>query len=200
MLVAFSGMKGSGKDTAARVLIEEYGFTKIAFADALREALLVLDPLVTIEDEWQPVQLVRLSKVISEYGWDWAKNAIPEVRRLMQVFGTEVGRMLFGENVWVDTLSKKFIDLASVKTKYVITDCRFENEAKFVQDTFGIIVWVTRPGVTSDGHASESTVVKDYADYYLTNDETIEELEEDVRMMMFMRGFHQIDDTAETSG
>jgi hypothetical protein len=38
-LVAFCGYKGSGKDTGASVLIEEEGFTKVAFADALKGML-----------------------------------------------------------------------------------------------------------------------------------------------------------------
>ncbi len=38
-LVAFCGYKGSGKDTGAAVLIEEEGFTKVSFADALKGML-----------------------------------------------------------------------------------------------------------------------------------------------------------------
>jgi hypothetical protein len=38
--VAFAGFKGSGKDTAALVLIEEEGFEKVAFADALKTMLI----------------------------------------------------------------------------------------------------------------------------------------------------------------
>lgn len=184
MIIAFSGLKGSGKDTAAKVLIQEYGFTKIAFADALREALLVLDPWVPIYingmNEWP------LSELIQQEGWDWAKNNVPEVRRLMQVFGTEVGRMLFGENVWVDILNKRFPDVDDPETRYVITDCRFDNEVEFVRNNLGLLVWVDRPGLESDGHASESTHIKDLASVILHNDETIEELEEDIRLMLFM--------------
>jgi deoxynucleotide monophosphate kinase-like protein len=195
MLISFSGLKGSGKDTAAKVLIEEYGFTKIAFADALREALLVLDPQLTIEEEWQPPQHMRLSKIVREYGWDWAKNAIPEVRRLMQVFGTEVGRMLFGENVWVDTLAKRFPDIAEPESRYVITDCRFDNELAFVHANDGTAIWVSRPGVKSDGHASESDAMAGKVDYLLRNETTVEELQEDVRFMLFMRGIEPLDNT-----
>lgn len=193
MLIAFSGLKGSGKDTAAEVLIEEYGFTKIAFADALREALLVLDPVVIIEEDWQPLVITKLSKVVSEYGWDWAKRSLPEVRRLMQVFGTEVGRMLFGENVWVDILSKRYPDIADDATRYVVTDCRFPNEVEFVRKSGGAVVWIERPGLSSDGHASESTDIAALASVVLHNDEAISELHEDIRFMLFMWGVEPIE-------
>ena len=185
MLLAFSGFKGSGKDTAARVLIDEYGFTKIAFADALREALLVLNPIITLNDGQV---ITSLSTVVTGVGWDFAKNNYPEVRRLMQVFGTEVGRSFFGDNVWIDILAKRYPAISDDDTRYVITDCRFENECEFVQQVNGTILWIDRPGLSSDGHASESAVPLHYAEALLYNDETIEELEEDVRFFLFMRG------------
>lgn len=38
-LIGFTGFKGSGKDTAAKVLIEEEGFEKVAFAGGLKHML-----------------------------------------------------------------------------------------------------------------------------------------------------------------
>jgi len=184
MLLAFSGLKGSGKDTAAKVLIEEYGFTRIAFADALREALLVLDPW--IPDASYGYGTLPLSELIDDAGWDWAKNNIPEVRRIMQVFGTEVGRMMFGDNVWVDNLQKRFPDIADPESRYVITDCRFDNEVDFVRNNGGQVIWIDRPGLVSDGHASESTSIENLASVVLHNDETIEELAEDIRFMLHL--------------
>jgi|SRR6187551_2041393 len=189
MLIAFSGLKGSGKDTAAKVLVNEYGFTKIAFADILREALLVLDPQVPSKVG----HYYSLSYLVKMYGWDQIKRELPEVRRLLQVFGTEVGRMLFGTNVWVDLLAKKFPDIVDEESRYVITDCRFDNEVDFVRDNGGIVTWIERPGLQSDGHASESTAIRDLASVILHNDETVEELHEDIRFMMFMRGIDPIE-------
>ena len=36
-IVAISGWKRSGKDTAANYLVEEYGYTRVAFADVLKD-------------------------------------------------------------------------------------------------------------------------------------------------------------------
>lgn len=184
MLFAFSGLKGSGKDTAANVLVTEYGFTRIAFADAVRELALIVDPLILIEDDWQPSHLMRLSKVISEYGWDWAKRAVPEVRRLLQVIGTEGGRMLVGENIWVDILAKRFPNIADESARYVITDCRFDNEVDFVRNNGGKLVWINRPGLVSDGHASESEHIRDLASVVVYNTQSIEVFEKTIRQIV----------------
>lgn len=191
MIIAFSGFKGSGKDTAAKVLVAEYGFTKIAFADAVRTMALTINPLITIRAV--PGAIWRLSDVIDRFGWDIAKNEYPEVRRLLQVIGTEAVRNILGNNVWIDTLAKQFPDIADEDTRYVITDCRFDNEVEFVRDHGGLLVWVERPGTASDGHASESPHIKSLATTILHNDETVEELHEDIRFMLFMRGIEPIE-------
>lgn len=192
MLIAFSGLKGAGKDTAAQVLVDEYGFRKIAFADALRQMLLIIDPEISFEDMWG-LNCRRLSQIIKGVGWDEAKRNYPEVRRLMQVTGTEGVRMLFGENAWIDILARRFPDLADADTRYVITDCRFDNEVDFVRGQGGMLVWVEREGLSSDGHSSESDHIKDLASVVLHNDETIDELHEDIRFMLFVRGIDKVE-------
>jgi hypothetical protein len=189
MLLAFSGLKGSGKDTAAAVLIDEYGFEKVCFADALRESLLILDPWIPTNTEYG---LLPLSELIAEVGWDWAKREVPEVRRLMQIFGTEVGRGLMGDDVWVEVLYSRFPNIGRDGHNYVITDCRFENEINFVHHRGGDVCWIERPGLISDGHASENSALKDKADFILHNDDTIEEFQEDIRFMMVIREVNEI--------
>jgi len=186
MLVAFSGFKGSGKDTAAKVLIEEYGFTRIFFAEPILQALKVLNPIVWPDpDKFGSV--VRFKDVLDQFGWDKAKQ-YTEVRRLGQVFGTEVGREFFSEDCWLQIMDKDYPDLSWENTRYVITDCRFENECQFVRDKGGSITWIYRSGTGSDGHASESDVPFNYASTVLRNDTTIEDLHDSVRLLMKMRG------------
>lgn len=192
MIVALSGLKGAGKDTAAEVMVEEYGFRKIAFADALRQLLLVIDPEISFEDIWG-VNCRRLSQLVAESGWDEVKRSYPEVRRLMQVTGTEGVRMLFGENAWVDILARKFPDLADYDTRYVITDCRFDNEVEFIRSHGGLLVWIDREGLTSDGHASESDHIRDLASVVLYNSRTIDDLQDSVQIMLLTRGIQRVE-------
>ncbi len=181
MLFAFSGLKGSGKDTAANVLVHEYGFTRIAFADAVRELALIIDPEVPSPNTGY---YYRLSYMVEMYGWDQIKRLIPEVRRLLQVIGTEGGRMLVGENVWVDILAKRFPDIGSEDVRYVITDCRFDNEVEFVRNNGGKLVWINRPGLVSDGHASESEHIRDLASVVVYNTQDQQVFEDTVRQIV----------------
>ncbi len=90
MIIGLSGYARSGKDTVAELLVLNYGFKRVAFADGIRDALIALNPI--LHDGH------RLNEVVQMYGWDVAK-AKDEVRRLLQVMGTEVGRKLIHEDV-----------------------------------------------------------------------------------------------------
>jgi hypothetical protein len=195
MLVAFSGLKGAGKDTAADVLVSEYGFTRVAFADAVREMALVIDPWIPYAGEYNTLPL---SELIADAGWDWAKREVPEVRRLLQVIGTEAGRMLFGENVWVELLQRRFPDLTDPDSLYVITDCRFDNEVDFVRNNGGCLIWIERPGLTSDGHASESTHISRLASIILHNRTDLDDFRQSVRVAMDHMGGELVDQLGVT--
>jgi dephospho-CoA kinase len=82
VIIGLSGYARSGKDTVAELLVLNYGFKRMAFADGIREALSALNPI--LHDG------MRLNEVVKEYGWELAKSK-DEVRRLLQVLGTEVG-------------------------------------------------------------------------------------------------------------
>lgn len=181
MLFAFSGLKGSGKDTAAAVLVREYGFTKIAFADAVRELALTIDPLIPSPNTGYHY---RLSYMVRTYGWDQIKRLIPEVRRLLQIIGTEGGRAMVGDNVWVDILAKRYPDIASDSVRYVITDCRFDNEVEFVRNNGGKLVWIDRPGIVSDGHASESEHIRDLASVVVYNTQDVDVFQNTIRQIV----------------
>jgi hypothetical protein len=100
------------------------------------------------------------------------------VRRLLQVFGTEVGRKLIADDIWVtSTLSQLDPD-----GKYVITDCRFPNEAAAIKELGGTMIRIIRHGYQPvNAHVSE-TSLDDYPfDYVLWNNSTIEKMHETLR-------------------
>ena len=179
-IIGISGKAGSGKDTIAQYLIDYYGFSRFAFADAVRETALTINPITTYD--WQN-DAERLDSIIGSLGWDRAKREISEVRRLLQVIGTEVGRRLFGENVWVNILSQKIED--SNADKIVITDLRFPNEEKYIRSVGGNILVVERPDnpeAIDSSHASEQFTPT--ADFTISNDSTLESLYDQVDMAM----------------
>lgn len=145
MIIGLSGYKQSGKDALADELVK-LGFTKLGMSDILHECMLTLDPIVQVKNGG----VVRYSTLVDEVGYVAAKEA-PEVRRLLQVFGTDIGRNMLGENVWVDAVALK---LDRMQGDIVLTGVRFPNEAAMIED-LGLLVRVERPGFTGDSHESE---------------------------------------------
>lgn len=175
-LPQFIGLMGyarAGKDTAAKVLVEEFGYTRVAFADPLREAVLRLNPFTASG--------FRLADIVSASGWEGAKT-YPEVRRLLQVMGTEVGRELFGQDIWVDTAFR----LANeIQGPIVFTDVRFPNELESITARNGTLVRIVRPNTAPvNGHASETALDGYRPDCVLVNDGTVEALQAQVRRMV----------------
>jgi len=164
--VALTGKARAGKDTAGAYLVERHGYTRVAFADGVREVALAIDPYVCDCP-------MRLSEMVDFGGWEDAKRS-PEVRRLLQVIGTEAGRRYFGAEVWVDLALRK---AAKIDGPVVFTDCRFPNEADAVAvDLGGLVVRIERTGAGAGEHASETAMDGYPFDHVVTNDGTVEEL------------------------
>jgi hypothetical protein len=173
-IIGLTGFARSGKDVSGKIITNLLGHTRFAFADPIRESLLILDPFVCGS--------VRLSEALAMSGGDWdalKKNEAfgSEVRRLMQSFGTEVGRSLFGYDVWVDQMERRVRD--SGADAIVVTDVRFTNEAEWILARGGWIIEVTRPGVGPvNGHVSDSGLSRHLISSTIANDGTLEDLSE----------------------
>jgi hypothetical protein len=172
--IGLHGFPGAGKDAVAKILAD-YGYTRVAFADKLREALYVLNPVVLFGTDGQDI---RVKDIVDTIGWDEAKRAYPEIRRMLQVIGTEVGREMIDQNVWVDAAFKGL----DKDKKYVFTDLRFENEHHAIDSRLGMLVKIERPGVGAvNDHKSEKPLPDKWFDVRLINDGTLEDLHTKVR-------------------
>ncbi len=169
-LIGLSGYARAGKDTAAQVLNTD-GWQRIAFADVLRDFLARLDPVIADKGNGP----MRLSQVLETWGWDGYKETIfsGEIRGLLQRLGTECGRQVIGENVWVDAAFK---DL-DPDGRYAISDCRFLNEAEAVRSRGGKVIRIERPGIgPANSHASETSLDAYDFDAVIVNDDSHEVL------------------------
>lgn len=173
-LIGLSGYARSGKDEAAQALVAG-GWHQAAFADKLRDFLLALDPVLPSPRGGQPV---RLSRIVNHRGWEYAKTYYPETRILLQRAGTEAGRSILGEDVWVNAL---FHD-HSTTPALVITDVRFPNEAQAIIDRGGRVLRIERPGCGPAGalgglvHESETVLDSWSFDGVIINDGSIANL------------------------
>lgn len=159
-VIGVGGKKCHGKDTWAEGLGE--GWVKIGMSDRLCEALLRANPMVDSDG-------TRVADYLEQLDGDWTKaKENKEVRELLQRFGTEVGRGLFGENVWVDLTWKRVRELLGQGKNVVITGIRFPNELAAVKEAGGTSVYIVRPSLMGeeDGtshHASENSLLpKDF--------------------------------------
>jgi hypothetical protein len=182
MIIGLTGKAGVGKDTVANYLVQEYGFHIVRLADPVREALYTLNPIVAVG---------RVQDYVDEYGWDTAKRKFPEIRRLMQVFATEVVRDMWGEDIWISMAMDKINKLDAYRDDYrvVIPDVRFQNEAYILTELNpAILIEIERSVSENLGdngyHSSELGIDKDFNRLYIPNHRSIEELYNTVDMLM----------------
>jgi hypothetical protein len=176
-VVALSGLKRSGKDTVAAYLVKEYGFTRVAFADPVREHIYTLNPWLLLQDD----QAMRLQDYVDLVGWEGAKEH-PEVRRLLQIYATEVVRDGIDPRTWL-TLGMRSI--RSTRGPVVVTDMRFKNELFALRNMGAKTVRVTRNAAgVADAHRSENELANASFQYELDNNGTIDQLHQKVDRMM----------------
>ncbi len=146
-LIGITGYAQHGKDSLAQHLVDKYGYTRIGFADQLKELALVLDPIVDTDENGFHL---RLAELVERDGWETAK-ALREVRRILQELGTGV-RDIIGEDAWVAALFRTVIPGG----KYVVADVRFPNEADEIVAYMGMMIRVNR--VNMDGSPFDNGV------------------------------------------
>ncbi len=168
-LIGLCGYAQVGKDTVAGFLVQQ-GWTRVAFADALRDVLYALNPIVVYGGGTE----ARVKDLVDHHGWDKAKVDYPEIRVLLQRLGTEAGRETLGENLWVRIGEEK---IEGAGTPVVVTDCRFPNEINLIKRRKGTLIWIERPGTgAANAHASEHSVNRDDCDLVINNNGTFEDL------------------------
>jgi hypothetical protein len=176
MIIGLSGYAQSGKDTVAELLCLNSTYHRRSFADPMRDAIYKMNPFVEGGN--------RVAELVDEYGWEVAK-ANPEVRRLLQVFGTDVGRKMFNENFWIN------IALAGLKDHHrvVISDVRFPNEADAIKQLGGQVWRINRHNHQPvNGHTSEHAMDNYMFKHVIYNDGTLDDLSDEVFMLVKQLG------------
>ena len=153
MIIGLTGKKGCGKSSVARIIAEEWSYGIKSFATPIK---LMLSAMGLSDAElYDPA---KKEEVIPEFG--------KSPRELMQLLGTEFGRTLVSQDIWVTSLSKQLEE----NSNYVIDDVRFANEAAMIRAWGGIIVRVVR-GLDdgNDEHISEAGINPELINYEIRN-------------------------------
>ena len=194
-VVGICGLIGSGKDTLASCLIQELGYTKMSFADALKD-------VVSNVFGWNRQLLEGDTKESRDWRnqvdeW-WSNRLGIEVtpRLALQLVGTNLFRNVLHRDIWVACLERRLYTMLAQGKKVVVSDCRFQNELDAIKQAGGITIKIHRGMMDLEVHtlamhaaqgekeaiellenkgihASEWNVMTCQVDYLLHNDDTI---------------------------
>lgn len=169
-LIGLCGKRGVGKDTAAARIESALGHYERYECDV--EVLSLAYPM---------------KRILSDLGVDFnalygssaqRETRLPSgrtVREALQALGTDWGRKYLGEDVWVNALLQR----CEPQVMSIVTDVRFDNEARAIRAAGGLLVRIVRPGLQRaasavDSHASETGLdglADTYFDAVWVNDE-----------------------------
>jgi len=173
-IIGVTGRKFNGKDTLGNYYVENYGYKRLAFADALKDAC---REIFGFTNE----QLYGNEKEVIDKYW----NVAP--RTVLQYVGTELFRDQLGvimpdigKDIWLKVVEKKILDELknNPNAKFVITDVRFPNECEMIKNLGGVVIRVKRDAVNNipDCHSSELAIEKLDVSVELSNNGTKDEL------------------------
>lgn len=161
-IISCSYKKRVGKDTAfllAKELYPHKNIIKIAFADALKDEIYEL--------------FLKPFNIERSYLDDDATKE--NLRPLMQAWGN-ARRELINPSYWMDKAFEKINDPDAI---YIITDCRYLNELKYIKSLGGTCLHIYR-GFDDSTHLSEIELDNhhDLFDYAIDNNGTLESYKE----------------------
>lgn len=122
-LIGITGYARHGKGSIAKVL-EKRGYTVLSFAEPVRQFLYALNPCM--RTKWGSI--VSLRAAVDSYGWDAAKNVLPELRGYLQRCGTDAAKPIFGDRCWASIGINKAHAVIAAGGKVCFDDTRFPVE------------------------------------------------------------------------
>jgi len=199
MLIGLCGYIGSGKNAVAEMLVKNHGYEQDSFAKSLKDAVSavfgwpreLLEGNTPDSREWREAP---------DTWWTEQLEMPVSPRLALQVIGTEVFRGKYHNNIWVASLLRRVGD-----RKVVVSDVRFPNEIKLIQEYGGKVIWVKRdmPEWANTGmeasigdenavmtmqklgiHSSEWAWTGSQFDYTINNDKGLQELEESTNYLV----------------
>lgn len=197
-VIGLAGRARSGKNTVARFIseltdgpVEEAAFADLIKVSAARTLGIPFhgdDVGVAAVRQWSDdLKLRQKIQIVDDAG-----QVIHEIsgRAFLQRYGTEAHRDLFGEDFWVEAVSLTRPGVAVL----VLTDVRFENEAKAIRAAGGEVWRVERPDLpkASDPHPSERPLPGALVDRTLINGDTPAELKEAVKTALSAYGRRKV--------
>ena len=175
LVIGLSGLKGSGKTTAAEYMVAHHGFMRMSFAGPIKHMLRVLGVL----EDWPKEEPHPLLCGMTP-------------RHALQTLGTQWGRDMIGGNIWVNIVKDR-IEKSKALNLIVIDDVRFRNEVAMIEELNklprhrGIVTYISRdetPNVR-DWHQSEMEVLELSTHATIQNNTSVEGLCKSLDQMLY---------------
>jgi len=188
-LYGIGGYLRSGKDAFADRLVEKHDFVKLNMSNPLVDVARIQNVWIRLDHAIDlkagktgsyhapKNSFIRVNTLLDGVGYTEAKKQ-KEFRDYLQVMGTQVGRNLFGDNVWTEIARENIRKARATGKNVVVTGIRFQNELDMIFDEGGTTIWISRPDTAPlpGGHASETSLSVSDFERVVQNDGTLEEL------------------------
>ncbi len=149
MFIGVSGKMGTGKD----YFVENY--IKKFIENELKEKCLIISFADMIKVNLMVHHDIQLNEL---YGYKSSN-----IRNLLQLEGTEKGRNVHGEDIWIRYVKAWSLLFMSRGIKYIIIpDVRFKNELEFIKKNNGIIFRIQAPNRNEKRLRNESLDEENY--------------------------------------
>ena len=178
MLIGLSGRAGSGKDTAASVLVSEGGFRLVRLAGALKDMLRSLLAYQGVGDE---LREALVEGYLKEVPSTYLSGRSP--RYAMQTLGTQWGRQLIDEDFWTTASRNRIANLLAEGIDVVVPDVRVPSEVGMIRSMGGKVFRVARMEASDKAVEHESEILPPY-DVEIRNDGSQAAFEQKVRYLI----------------
>jgi hypothetical protein len=179
-IIGITGLKGSGKDTAANFLVEKYDCEIVKFAGPLKDMLRIY--LLKYMNEYPYVveELIEGTRKEEPYKGFGGKST----RYVMQTLGTEWGRDLISQSLWTDAALTRIKDVRKHKP-VIVSDVRFVNEFTALKKLGATLIRVERDSMKLNTlHPSETGISALPVDIIIKNNGSLEDLRKEVEKVM----------------
>lgn len=173
LIVMLSGYAGSGKDTAAALLVDEYGFQRLAFADPLKQDVSQRTGL--------PLEYFTTARKDEPLPPDVSHPDFPTAKTPRDMLIQHAAAERTRDNHIYARYVRDAISASPPHSRIVITDWRYRSEASVIaglSDTTNYVVHmrITRPDVTPSREPSEHDLDSFPMDLRITNSGTLRDL------------------------
>jgi hypothetical protein len=171
LYVGISGKMRHGKDTFAKMVMDRLQPTnrvlRRAFADALKEEVIDLLAAPTYGAAGFPEKNFERRLKLKECLYSDDPKEKEPFRLMLQWWGTEFRRGLFGDDYWLFQMDDWAEEMETEtrrpegdqKLIIVIPDVRFPSEVQFIKQYGGILARIHRPSMPEQNHHSSETAL-----------------------------------------